>query len=133
MSDMLNEGFPFAENALAGRTALVCGASAGIGRATAQMLARAGARVIACARSADALEELVAELHGSGHEMLVLDLEDAEAVREAEPTRWHAEKPTARACWMICAVPANTSQTRISGADLRMSFATFWYTFHSTL
>ena len=83
MSDMLNDGFPFAENALTGRTALVCGASAGIGRATAQMLARAGARGIACARSADALEELVAELHGSGHEMLVLDLEDIEAVREA--------------------------------------------------
>ena len=41
MSDMLNDGFPFAENALAGRTALVCGASAGIGRASAQMLARA--------------------------------------------------------------------------------------------
>ena len=83
MSDILNDGFPFAENALAGRTALVCGASAGIGRATAQMLARAGARVITCARSADALEELVAELHGSGHEILVLDLEDVEAVREA--------------------------------------------------
>ena len=83
MSDMLNDGFPYAETALAGRTALVSGASAGIGRATAQMLERAGARVIACARSADALEELVAELNGSGHEMLVLDLEDVEAVREA--------------------------------------------------
>ena len=31
--------------------------------------------------SADALEELVAELHGSGHQMLVLDLEDIESVR----------------------------------------------------
>jgi len=83
MTDLLNENFPFAENALAGRTALVCGASKGIGRASALMLARAGARVIACARDAGALEELLGEMHGGGHSILVLDLEDVEAVREA--------------------------------------------------
>ncbi|MBT3357882.1 MAG: SDR family oxidoreductase [Euryarchaeota archaeon] len=82
MTDLLNENFPYAEKILAGRTALVCGASKGIGRASAIMLARAGARVIACARSAEVLDELVRELHGSGHETLVLDLEDVEAVRE---------------------------------------------------
>ena len=82
MTDLLNENFPYADNILAGRTALVCGASKGIGRASALMLARAGARVIACARSAEVLDELIGELHGSGHEALVLDLEDVEAVRE---------------------------------------------------
>ncbi|HIE62941.1 MAG: short-chain dehydrogenase [Methanobacteriota archaeon] len=82
MTDLLNDNFPYAENILAGRTALVCGASKGIGRASAMMLARAGARVIACARSAEVLDELIGELHGSGHETLVLDLEDVEAVRE---------------------------------------------------
>ena len=82
MTDLLNENFPYADNILAGRTALVCGASKGIGRASALMLARAGARVIACARSAEILDELIGELHGSGHEALVLDLEDVEAVRE---------------------------------------------------
>ena len=82
MTDLLNENFPYADNILAGRTALVCGASKGIGRASALMLARAGARVIACARSAEVLDELIGELHGSGHEVLVLDLEDVEAVRE---------------------------------------------------
>ena len=82
MTDLLNDNFPYAENILAGRTALVCGASKGIGRASAMMLARAGARVIACARSAEILDELIGELHGSGHETLVLDLEDVEAVRE---------------------------------------------------
>ena len=47
MEELLNEGFPFAEGSLGGQTALVCGASKGIGRACALMLARAGARVIA--------------------------------------------------------------------------------------
>ena len=43
--------FPFAEGVLEGRTALVCGSSKGIGRSCALMLARAGAKVIACART----------------------------------------------------------------------------------
>ena len=83
MSNLLNEEFPYADGILAGRTALVCGASKGIGRACAMMLARAGARVIACARSADELDELISQMHGNGHESLVLDLENLEAVRES--------------------------------------------------
>ncbi len=83
MEELLNEEFPFAENSLAGQTALVCGASKGIGRACALMLARAGARVIACARSQSDLDTLVAEMHGEGHETVTLDLEDIDAVREA--------------------------------------------------
>ncbi len=83
MSNLLNEEFPYADGILAGRTALVCGASKGIGRACAMMLARAGAKVIACARSADELDELISQMHGNGHESLVLDLENLEAVRES--------------------------------------------------
>ncbi|HIC50505.1 MAG: short-chain dehydrogenase [Candidatus Thalassarchaeum betae] len=82
-NELLSDGFPFADGVLDGRTALVCGASKGIGRACALMLARAGARVVACARSADALDSLVAEMHGEGHEAVALDLEDVDAVREA--------------------------------------------------
>ena len=83
MEELLDDGFPFAEDALGGQTALVCGASKGIGRACALMLARAGARVVACARSQADLDSLVAEMHGDGHEAVVLDLEDIEAVRQA--------------------------------------------------
>ena len=81
--ELLNDEFPFADGVLEGQTALVCGASKGIGRACALMLARAGARVVACARSTDALDSLVAQMHGNGHEALVLDFEDLGAVREA--------------------------------------------------
>ena len=41
--------------------ALVCGASKGIGRATAVKLARSGATVTALARSEDSLNDLMAE------------------------------------------------------------------------
>jgi len=81
--ELLNDGFPFAEGVLDGKTALVCGASKGIGRACALRLARAGARVVVCARSTADLDSLVAEMHGDGHEVLALDLEDLDAVREA--------------------------------------------------
>ena len=49
--DLAGSEFPFADGILDGNTALVCGASKGIGRACALMLARGGARVIACART----------------------------------------------------------------------------------
>jgi 3-oxoacyl-[acyl-carrier protein] reductase len=76
MEDLLNTKFPYADNILDGKTALVCGASKGIGRATALMLARSGAQVIICARSANELEKLSKEMHGDNHIVLPLDLED---------------------------------------------------------
>jgi len=50
---------------LNGKTALVCGASKGIGRATALELTRQGATVVALARSETPLQELLAELKDS--------------------------------------------------------------------
>lgn len=64
--------------ALAGRTALVTGASRGIGAAIARALAEAGARVVLVARSATELQRLAASLpHGAA--ALPADLAQAPA------------------------------------------------------
>ena len=57
------------------KTALVTGASSGIGAVFARELAREGYTVTCVARSKDRLQELIKEL-GSGHRMLVADLAD---------------------------------------------------------
>ena len=57
---------------LAGKTAIVTGASSGIGRATATTLARAGAAVVIHARRRDRLDELAAEISGRGGKALAV-------------------------------------------------------------
>ena len=86
--DLLGDDFPYAHTALKGKHALVCGASKGIGRATAMMMAKAGANVTVCARNAASLDTLSNELSnlGSGeHAALALDLEDQDAIQSAIP------------------------------------------------
>ncbi|MBI4875881.1 MAG: SDR family oxidoreductase [Acidobacteria bacterium] len=70
---------------LAGRTALVAGASRGIGLAIAQGLARAGAHTLLGARGVEALERESAALREEGFEAqpVTLDLADADSVRAA--------------------------------------------------
>ena len=67
---------------LAGRVALVTGASSGLGRATAVALAQAGADVVVLARGQHDLEQAAAEVARAGGRGLVVvaDLADAQAL-----------------------------------------------------
>jgi len=67
---------------LAGRAALVTGASSGIGRHLSLSLARAGAKVAVCARRIDRLTDLVEEIEAAGGEAVAvaMDVEDEASV-----------------------------------------------------
>jgi NAD(P)-dependent dehydrogenase (short-subunit alcohol dehydrogenase family) len=67
------------------KSAVVTGASSGVGRAIARAFAREGARVGLIARNIDGLEAAAAEIRSSGGEALVLplDVADAGAVERA--------------------------------------------------
>ena len=64
--------------ALAGQVALVTGASRGIGAASAEALARAGAHVVLVARDAAALEAVEERIHAAGGQATIAPLDMAE-------------------------------------------------------
>ncbi|TWT44202.1 3-oxoacyl-[acyl-carrier-protein] reductase FabG [Phycisphaerae bacterium RAS1] len=69
---------------LSGRHALVCGSSQGIGRASAELLARCGARITLLARDEAALAEVCRGLHavkGTAHAFRAADFRRPEDVR----------------------------------------------------
>jgi NAD(P)-dependent dehydrogenase (short-subunit alcohol dehydrogenase family) len=72
---------------LAGRRALVTGASSGLGAHFAQVLARAGAEVVLAARRRDALDRVCATIADAGGtaEAIALDVNDAASVAALEP------------------------------------------------
>ncbi len=81
--DLLRDQSVLSDNALEGKTALICGASRGIGAATARIMAKAGANVILASRSEDQLNTLLSEISSLGegvHQILVLDLEDTDSL-----------------------------------------------------
>lgn len=76
-----------------GRIALITGASRGIGRAAAKVLAAAGAHVVLVARTVGALEEIDDEIRGTGGTatLVPLDLRDFPAIDRLGATifeRW---------------------------------------------
>ena len=80
---------------LSGKLALVTGASRGIGAATAETLAAAGAHVILVARTAAALEEVEERIHAAGGTGTIapLDLTEGEGIGKlagAIAERWEA-------------------------------------------
>ncbi len=70
-----------------GKVALVTGASRGVGRACALMLAEAGAHVLALARTVGALEELDDEIKAAGGtaSLIPADLADETAIEQLGP------------------------------------------------
>jgi len=79
----------------AGKLALVTGASRGIGAATAEALASAGAHVILIARTASALEAVDDRIHEAGGTATIapLDLIDTESIEklaQAVAERWES-------------------------------------------
>ena len=83
------------KKSLEGQLALVTGASRGIGAATAEALAAAGAHVVLTARTVAGLEQVEERIHEAGGSATIapLDLSDADAIArlaEAISGRWKA-------------------------------------------
>jgi len=70
------------DDILAGRTAVVTGGASGIGRACAERLARAGARVVILDRDGDAAGRVAAAVGGSAQ---TVDLSDLAAIDQLDP------------------------------------------------
>lgn len=73
----------------------MCGASRGIGWATARQLAMAGAQILALARSEAELEKLCADLpkHPKGHRYFACDLQDLAKLKAQMQQELQAEGP----------------------------------------
>ena len=65
--DVSTERTPFRDDLLRGKTAIVTGASRGIGAAIARRLCEAGADVVLCSRSAESVAQIADTLSGEGY------------------------------------------------------------------
>ena len=90
---------------LRGRTALITGASAGIGRATALMLAREGAEIVATGRREAELSSLVDEVKSCGGKARAIagDLDDGAFIRSLAERSDDADILVNNAGWLVYA------------------------------
>ncbi len=112
------------ERTLEGKTALVTGASSGLGRATAAALARAGADVALVARSADELEETGEEVSRVGRRALALPTDLAkedEAVAAVERTLEEFGRIDVLVNAAGIDVPGTVEELDLEGWDLTLS------------
>src|SRR5262245_51240973 len=77
---------------VAGRTAIVTGASSGLGEMFAEVLAAAGANVVLAARRVERLESLADRLQAAGAEALVAPCDVADADQVADMVARAAER-----------------------------------------
>lgn len=105
---------------LHGRTALVTGASSGLGRHFADVLARAGARVAVAARRIERLETLADEIRATGGEAVPvpLDVTDPVSVKSAFDAAEAAFGPVTILV-NNAGVPSNTFFTKLTESDWR--------------
>ena len=70
---------------LTGKVALVTGAGSGIGKATAQLLAKEGTKVAALGRTKEELEKTIAQIQGDGGEAMpvLADISQPEQMQQA--------------------------------------------------
>ena len=76
------DSLPPTDELLAGKTALVTGASSGIGKAIAERFAACGANLVICSRSTDRIDPVAASLRDAGGTAVAVecDITDADAV-----------------------------------------------------
>ncbi|MBT4059797.1 MAG: SDR family oxidoreductase [Euryarchaeota archaeon] len=92
----MNVNSPLAADSLAGKHAIVCGASSGIGRSTALALANAGAELTLISRSVDKLTALANECIEAGAAnafVIPIDLEDGRAIDGLIPKHIEENSP----------------------------------------
>jgi 3-oxoacyl-[acyl-carrier protein] reductase len=111
---------------LRGKTALICGASAGIGLASARLLAARGAKIIAVSRTEATLKEAVRSFEGGGHRFLALDLNQHDLLK----TKIEAEIANSGGAIEIV---LNNSTGPKAGATLDATLEDFAQAFHQQL
>jgi 3-oxoacyl-[acyl-carrier protein] reductase len=97
---------------LRGRTALVTGASQGIGRALARLLALEGVKVVAAARRVNLVEEMAAKVRAEG----------GEAITPVEVDLWQADSAARLAAAAKKAVGPVDILMNVAGASMPLPF-----------